>query len=108
MKTTLYFRVRSVFRNGTQTTLTLDPVKWFRDSDTKTIPDDEGGTIPAWEECAPTDHGAEADLPGGKTTELRFDGDRFYEPGEYLTLTVELTDTEDRSGREQQTKESGR
>ena len=69
----MHFRVRSTFRNGTQTTLTLDPVEWNRDSETETI-DVDGEKVPAWELVDPSTPGAEPYEPGGKTTELRFDG----------------------------------
>lgn len=88
-ETTMYFRVRSIFKNGAQTTLTLNPVEWLRgDPDTA----DADGTFHEWHDAEPTDDGAEPYEPGGKTTELRFEGDHPAEVGDFLTLTVVPTE----------------
>ena len=87
----MYFRIRSVFENSTQTTLTLDPVRWFKDhpTETETIGEE---TFPTPVESDPSDPAAQPFDTGGKTTELRFDGHHPGRVGGYLTVTVEAVE----------------
>lgn len=87
----LYYRVRNVLHSPGRSAVTLDPVGWFRDSDTETVSDDEGGVIPALERTRPDDPSVVmVDDDGGPVTELRFDGTTDLRPRDLLILTVDV------------------
>lgn len=85
----LHYEVRTVMLSKGSSAVTLEPVEWGRESDTETEVDPtDGVTYPKWEACQPTDDGAEAVGFGGKLTELRFDQEVDWRPGDYMSIKV--------------------
>jgi hypothetical protein len=98
MATITHYVVRSVLlsQNG-GAAVTLEPVEWLREVPERMVDDSEGGLIPDIEACDPAE-ATEVMKPGGKMTELRFDEDPGYRPGDYITTTVDRTNTPETFG----------
>jgi len=82
----LHFKIRSVLLSTGSSAVTLEPVEWSRKVDPAIDSD-----MADWEDCLPGDERAEPFEPGGKLTELRFDSQVDWRPGEYISLTAEPT-----------------
>jgi hypothetical protein len=85
--------VRSVLlsQNG-GAAVTLEPVEWWREVPDRMVYDGEDGLVP---DIEVTDPASATDVmrAGGKMTELRFDEDPGYRPGDFVTVTVDRTTT---------------
>lgn len=85
-----HYQVRSVLASINSEALTLEPVVYYRESETETF-ELGGETFPDQEECEPSEADAPAELLGGKMTEVRVEGPSGFTPGDLVTLTLEPT-----------------